>query len=79
VVPPASVRVSRVPTYSTTINDKVATLGIPGYHRLWPAFPSSSARLAIFYFIQMVVASDANTQDRRSGPMYWLFMGHNPL
>ena len=30
-------------------NYKVASLGIPGYHRLWPVFPDCSTRSAIFY------------------------------
>ena len=28
---------------------RFATLGIPGYHCLWPVFPNCSARIAILY------------------------------
>ena len=49
MVVPVSVRVSRVPTYSSKVMIKVATLGIRGYHTLWLSFPASSTRLAILY------------------------------
>ena len=39
------------PVLLDNIYDKVAPLGIPGYHRLWPVFPDCSARLAISYFM----------------------------
>ena len=63
MVVPASVRVSRVPTYSTyelsqkllkaahdfvPTNIRLAKLGIPDYHRLWRNFPVPSACLANF-------------------------------
>jgi hypothetical protein len=43
-----SIRVSRVPTYSTTQMIKFAILGVPGCHCLWLRFPTDSARIANF-------------------------------
>ena len=45
---PDSIRVSRVPTYSTLEMIKFVTFGVPGYHRLWPDFPDCSAHITNF-------------------------------
>ena len=42
MVPPASHRVSRVPRYSGS-SPLQSRFRIPGYHRLWPAFPDCSS------------------------------------
>ena len=42
MVPPYSIRISRVPTYSSLpIN---TTFQVRGYHPLWPAFPNRSSK-----------------------------------
>ena len=41
MVPPCSDRVSRAPPYSISSH---RPFRLPGYHRLWPAFPDRSAR-----------------------------------
>ena len=41
MVPPCSDRVSRAPPYSLSC---MVSFRIPGYHRLWPAFPDRFAR-----------------------------------
>ena len=45
---PDSTRVSRVPAYSTLEMIKFITLGIPGYHCLWPLFPKGSTGIMNF-------------------------------
>ena len=53
---PDSDRVSRVPSYSThyeinlivLVIIRFLTLGVPGFHSLWPTFPDRSARLRNF-------------------------------
>src|SRR6476646_11352935 len=41
MVPPCSDRVSRAPPYSISC---MVSFRIPGYHRLWPAFPDCFAK-----------------------------------
>src|SRR5882672_2131970 len=44
------------PDLLDNVNDKVASLCVPGYHSLWRHFPEASAYNAISYFMGMVVA-----------------------
>src|SRR5688500_1177938 len=43
MVPLCSDRITRVPPYSSSLID--FPFRVPGYHRLWPGFPSRSARV----------------------------------
>src|SRR4030095_10890358 len=43
MVPPSSDRITRVPPYSSSLID--FPFRVPGYHRLWPGFPSRSTRV----------------------------------
>src|SRR6188768_2204305 len=43
MVPPFSDRITRVPPYSSSLIG--LPFRVPGYHRLWPGFPSRSARV----------------------------------
>ena len=43
MVPLCSDRITRVPPYSSSLID--FPFRLPGYHRLWPGFPSRSARV----------------------------------
>jgi hypothetical protein len=57
-------------------NMRLATLRVPGYHRLWPTFPGCSARLAnLWTSCKMVVALASNTDiwinpELRTGGLY---------
>ena len=46
MVPPYSIRISRVPTYSSS--PTCTAFQIQGYHLLWPAFPSCSFKPYMF-------------------------------
>ena len=48
MVPLCSDRITRVPPYSSSLID--CPFRVPGYHRLWPGFPSRSTR-----FRQLIV------------------------
>src|SRR5581483_2906074 len=47
------------PVLLDNISDKVASLPVPDYHRLWCFFPKASGYNAISYFIPVVVALDS--------------------
>jgi hypothetical protein len=55
------------------------TLGIPGFHGLWPVFPDCSARLGNFLPFTDVSSTCYQYSDLdKSRPGYWLITCHNP-